>query len=47
MVMQVDVVFEEDKGFLAAIANFMETTKRPIILTTSSKCDDNLKEKID
>ncbi|XP_072043237.1 uncharacterized protein [Amphiura filiformis] len=32
---EIDVVFEEDKGFLAAIASFMETTKRPIILTTS------------
>ena len=30
-------MFEEDKGFLAAIASFMETTKRPIILTTSGK----------
>ncbi|XP_038064242.1 LOW QUALITY PROTEIN: ATPase family AAA domain-containing protein 5-like [Patiria miniata] len=31
----VDVVFEEDKGFLSAIATFLKTTKRPIILTTS------------
>ncbi|XP_064600712.1 ATPase family AAA domain-containing protein 5-like isoform X2 [Liolophura sinensis] len=32
---EVDVVFEEDKGFWAAIQSFMNTTKRPIILTTS------------
>ena len=32
---QVDVVFEEDKGFWAAIQTFISTTKRPIILTTS------------
>ncbi|XP_033630508.1 ATPase family AAA domain-containing protein 5-like isoform X2 [Asterias rubens] len=31
----VDVVFDEDKGFLSAINTFMKTTKRPIILTTS------------
>ncbi|XP_033123764.1 ATPase family AAA domain-containing protein 5-like [Anneissia japonica] len=31
----VDIVFEEDKGFVAAINSFMETTKRPIIMTTS------------
>ncbi|XP_022093613.1 ATPase family AAA domain-containing protein 5-like isoform X2 [Acanthaster planci] len=31
----VDVVFEEDKGFLSAIATFLKTTKRPIVLTTS------------
>lgn len=32
---QVDVIFEEDKGFLSAIQNFMSNTKIPIILTTS------------
>lgn len=32
---QVDVVFEEDKGFLSAIQSFMSNTKIPIILTTS------------
>ena len=32
---QVDIVFEEDKGFWAAIQTFIETTKRPIILTST------------
>ena len=32
---QVDIIFEEDKGFWTAIETFMNTTKRPIILTAS------------
>ncbi|XP_061557224.1 ATPase family AAA domain-containing protein 5 [Phycodurus eques] len=32
---EVDVIFDEDSGFLAAIKTFMSTTKRPVILTTS------------
>ncbi|XP_075994842.1 ATPase family AAA domain-containing protein 5 isoform X2 [Genypterus blacodes] len=32
---EVDVNFDEDSGFLAAIKTFMTTTKRPVILTTS------------
>ncbi|XP_026118965.1 ATPase family AAA domain-containing protein 5b isoform X2 [Carassius auratus] len=32
---EVDVIFPEDVGFLAAIKTFMSTTKRPIILTTN------------
>ncbi|XP_030645616.1 ATPase family AAA domain-containing protein 5 [Chanos chanos] len=32
---EVDVVFDDDSGFLAAIKTFMTTTKRPVILTTS------------
>ncbi|XP_043819519.1 ATPase family AAA domain-containing protein 5 [Dromiciops gliroides] len=32
---EVDVVFDEDAGFLNAIKTFMATTKRPVILTTS------------
>ncbi|KAK7940268.1 hypothetical protein WMY93_003594 [Mugilogobius chulae] len=32
---EVDVIFEEDTGFLNAIKTFMMTTKRPVILTTS------------
>uniref|UniRef100_A0A8D3AL34 ATPase family AAA domain containing 5a n=1 Tax=Scophthalmus maximus TaxID=52904 RepID=A0A8D3AL34_SCOMX len=32
---EVDVIFDEDSGFLAAIKTFMMTTKRPVILTTS------------
>lgn len=32
---EVDVVFEEDKGFLSAIQNFMSNTKIPILLTTA------------
>lgn len=35
---QVDVIFEDDVGFLAAIKTFMTTTKRPVILTTNGKC---------
>lgn len=34
---QVDVIFEDDVGFLAAIKTFMTTTKRPVILTTNGK----------
>nr|WKN12650.1 Atad5a [Cryptopsaras couesii] len=32
---EVDVIFADDSGFLAAIKTFMTTTKRPVILTTS------------
>ncbi|XP_072319942.1 ATPase family AAA domain-containing protein 5b [Eucyclogobius newberryi] len=32
---EVDVIFEDDVGFLAAIKTFMRTTKRPVVLTTS------------
>ncbi|XP_069338370.1 ATPase family AAA domain-containing protein 5 [Eulemur rufifrons] len=32
---EVDVIFDEDAGFLNAVKTFMATTKRPIILTTS------------
>ncbi|XP_004399676.1 PREDICTED: ATPase family AAA domain-containing protein 5 [Odobenus rosmarus divergens] len=32
---EVDVIFEEDAGFLNAVKTFMATTKRPVILTTS------------
>ncbi|XP_035156755.1 ATPase family AAA domain-containing protein 5 isoform X2 [Callithrix jacchus] len=32
---EVDVIFDEDAGFLSAIKTFMATTKRPVILTTS------------
>ncbi|XP_066443432.1 ATPase family AAA domain-containing protein 5 isoform X1 [Eleutherodactylus coqui] len=32
---EVDVIFEDDTGFLSAIKTFMSTTKRPVILTTS------------
>ncbi|XP_035385380.1 ATPase family AAA domain-containing protein 5 [Electrophorus electricus] len=32
---EVDVIFEDDSGFLAAVKTFMTTTKRPVILTTS------------
>ncbi|KAA8594965.1 hypothetical protein FQN60_012100 [Etheostoma spectabile] len=35
---EVDVIFDDDVGFLAAIETFMTTTKRPIILTTNGKC---------
>ncbi|XP_055079226.1 ATPase family AAA domain-containing protein 5b [Periophthalmus magnuspinnatus] len=32
---EVDVIFEEDVGFFAAIKTFMATTKRPVVMTTS------------
>ncbi|XP_072501092.1 ATPase family AAA domain-containing protein 5 isoform X2 [Notamacropus eugenii] len=32
---EVDVIFDEDAGFLNAIKTFMATAKRPVILTTS------------
>lgn len=32
---EVDVIFDDDSGFLAAVKTFMATTKRPVILTTS------------
>uniref|UniRef100_A0A4W5R9B4 ATPase family AAA domain containing 5a n=1 Tax=Hucho hucho TaxID=62062 RepID=A0A4W5R9B4_9TELE len=32
---EVDVVLDDDSGFLAAIKTFMTTTKRPVILSTS------------
>ncbi|XP_063816944.1 ATPase family AAA domain-containing protein 5 isoform X2 [Pseudophryne corroboree] len=32
---EVDVIFDDDSGFLNAIKMFMSTTKRPVILTTS------------
>lgn len=35
---EVDVIFDDDFGFLAAVKTFMATTKRPVILTTSGEC---------
>ncbi|XP_042658691.1 ATPase family AAA domain-containing protein 5 [Tyto alba] len=32
---EVDIIFDEDAGFLSAVKTFMATTKRPVILTTS------------
>ncbi|MCJ8730105.1 hypothetical protein PDJAM_G00114400 [Pangasius djambal] len=32
---QVDIIFEEDVGFLAAVKSLMSTTKRPIVLTAN------------
>nr|XP_060619944.1 ATPase family AAA domain-containing protein 5 [Anolis sagrei ordinatus] len=32
---EVDIIFDEDAGFLNAIKTFMTTTKRPVILTTN------------
>ncbi|XP_053392476.1 ATPase family AAA domain-containing protein 5-like [Mercenaria mercenaria] len=32
---EVDIVFDEDRGFLSAIQNFMSNTKIPIVLTTA------------
>uniref|UniRef100_UPI0037E72ED4 ATPase family AAA domain-containing protein 5b n=1 Tax=Semicossyphus pulcher TaxID=241346 RepID=UPI0037E72ED4 len=39
---EVDVIFDDDVGFLAAIKTFMTTTKRPVILTTN---DSSFKER--
>lgn len=43
---EVDVIFEEDSGFLAAIKTFMTTTKRPVILTTSGEMTTKVKDDI-
>lgn len=44
-VLQVDLVFEAfDKGFWAAVKNFMDSTKIPIILTSN---DSSLPQKFD
>ncbi|XP_054859934.1 ATPase family AAA domain-containing protein 5 [Eublepharis macularius] len=32
---EVDIIFDEDVGFLNAIKTFMTTTKRPVVLTTN------------
>ncbi|KAM6317395.1 ATPase family AAA domain-containing protein 5 isoform 2-T2 [Podargus strigoides] len=32
---EVDIIFDEDAGFLSAIKTFMATAKRPVILTTN------------
>lgn len=32
---EVDVILEEDAGFLSAVKSFMATTKRPVVLTSS------------
>ncbi|XP_041789264.1 ATPase family AAA domain-containing protein 5b isoform X2 [Chelmon rostratus] len=32
---EVDVIFDDDVGFLAAVKAFMTTTKRPVVLTTN------------
>lgn len=37
---EVDVIFDDDSGFLAAVKTFMATTKRPVILTTSGGSQD-------
>jgi len=35
MLMQVDVVLSDDRGFWSAIETFMSITKRPIVMTAS------------
>lgn len=37
---EVDVIFDDDSGFLSAIKTFMTTTKRPVILTTSGEYEE-------
>ncbi|XP_019120578.2 ATPase family AAA domain-containing protein 5 isoform X1 [Larimichthys crocea] len=39
---EVDVIFDDDSGFLSAIKTFMTTTKRPVILTTSDPAFSNM-----
>ncbi|XP_068607115.1 ATPase family AAA domain-containing protein 5b [Brachionichthys hirsutus] len=39
---EVDVIFDDDVGFLAAIKTFMTSTKRPVVLTTN---DPSFKER--
>ena len=34
-ILQVDIIFEEDKGLILAIQSLMSMTKRPMIMTTS------------
>ncbi|CAL8328827.1 unnamed protein product [Lota lota] len=41
---EVDVIFDDDVGFLAAIKTLMTTTKRPVVLTTS---DPSFKERFE
>ncbi|KAM4603647.1 ATPase family AAA domain-containing protein 5b [Polymixia lowei] len=41
---EVDVIFDDDVGFLAAVKTFTTTTKRPVVLTTS---DPLFKERFD
>lgn len=43
----VDVIFAEDNGFLAAITQLMSLTKRPIILTTNNRRSVNLRKTFD
>ncbi|KAL5992900.1 hypothetical protein ACLOJK_013819 [Asimina triloba] len=35
----VDIIFDEDKGFIATLLQLAETAKRPIILTSNKKVD--------
>ncbi|KAJ8037366.1 ATPase family AAA domain-containing protein 5 [Holothuria leucospilota] len=45
---EVDIIFDEDKGFLNAVSTFMAGAKRPIILTTSdTHFGDNLEGKFE
>lgn len=32
-----DIIFDEDAGFLSAIKTFMATAKRPVVLTTNGE----------
>lgn len=43
----VDVIFAEDTGFLAALTQLMSLTKRPIILTTNNRDSPNLRKMFD
>lgn len=41
----VDTIFEEDRGLIASIQQIAETAKRPMVLTSNSKCFHELKAK--
>lgn len=47
LVEDVDIIFAEDNGFLAAITQLMTLTKRPIILTTNNRDSPALKKTFD
>eukprot|EP01132_Coremiostelium_polycephalum_P006128 gene6128-7634_t len=38
---EIDITFEEDKGFLNSVSTFLETSKVPIILTCNGIVDEN------
>lgn len=47
LIEDVDLIFEEDIGFLAAITQLMSLTKRPIILTTNDRNSSSVRKFFD